>query len=291
LAHVSKYFSNVARPFRYQSLAISGIDQVVDLSTRLENTPAHMRRIRHLFISDHSHLKIERHRTAKRLGDHGKNAIIRILNLAAPTAETLTLHASSPSTSTSLIAALFAIHFPRLVELTVIGFYPFPRVPGSMPRLTHLHLCGNRNPHGLLHMQSIRLACPNLTHLRISGLTMALSFVEELTEALRASDGSDNQSSALFAPQLPPKLRILMIQPGPVPSASIHTSASVKDRMMMERLVEVVDTSVNPHPKGVDVVLVERDTLSVDGSSTYENVRREWSVRSNGGEGCWAVRS
>jgi len=289
ISRVSKYFNNVSRPFRYQIIAISGIDQGIELATRLETIPIHMRRIRHLFISDRSSRKIDRQIT-KRICDLERNSTIRLLKLAAPTVETLTFHTSCPATSTSLIAALFNIVFPQLVELVVIGYYPFPHVPGTMPRLKRMHLRGNRNPHGLLHMDSLRIVCPNLTHLRVSGLSMAISFVEELAEALKKSDGRDDDgdSTSLFAPRLPPRIRTLMVQPGPAPSMSGRIGECfLKDQMMIERLTDLVGAAGNT--KAVRFVLCERDTQ--DGSYTYERARWDWSQRMNGSEDDWNINA
>jgi hypothetical protein len=78
--------------------------------------------------------------------------LIQFLLLAVPTLETLVFSASCMATSTMLIAAAFTIVDPRLMELTIAGYYPFPHLPTSFPRLERLHLRGNRNSHGLLHM-------------------------------------------------------------------------------------------------------------------------------------------
>ncbi len=60
--------------------------------------------------------------------------------------------------------------FPRLQRLALSGFYPFPSALGRFPSLTHLHLDGNRNPHGLLQMGALEDACPVLAELTITGL-------------------------------------------------------------------------------------------------------------------------
>ena len=171
----------------YQSLSISGPERITTLTSKLESFPPHLRHIRHLFLSDQLLSKPEGKPRISPLA-LDPNAVTRILTLVAPTLETLSFVLSDPMTSTKSIARLFRLSFPHLRELAVSGFYPFPSLPGKFPRLTHLHLHGNRNPHGLLQLGGLDEACPSLTHLRISGLSMAVSFAQELQEAFRGDE-------------------------------------------------------------------------------------------------------
>ncbi|KAI8977780.1 hypothetical protein BD414DRAFT_517027 [Trametes punicea] len=189
LALVSRYFRDVSAPYLYQSLAISGMEQMNELVTRLDVTPPHLRRIRHLFLSDWSLSQTKERVVA--VSDEAqdryeleKTLALRILTLAAPTVESLVVVASCPFTGPPLLGALFSTPMLHLTELAVHGFYPFPHSPRSMPRLERLHLSGNRNPHGLLQLGALDSACPSLAHLRISGLVAAASFAEELQAAI-----------------------------------------------------------------------------------------------------------
>ncbi|KAF9448535.1 hypothetical protein P691DRAFT_639233, partial [Macrolepiota fuliginosa MF-IS2] len=172
LSRVSKYFAQITLPYLYQSLCISEPTRIRNLAKKLQTTPAHQRRIHHLFISDAS-------------GERDlASSIISILTLSAPTLETLALVAPAPLSSTSLIARLLRTRFPRLYELTISGHYPFPSSsPSCFPSLERLHLLGNRNPHGLLNLGALESSMPALTHLRISGLSLAVSFSQELHQA------------------------------------------------------------------------------------------------------------
>ncbi|KAI9065743.1 hypothetical protein FKP32DRAFT_1665249 [Trametes sanguinea] len=188
LSLVSRYVRDVSAPYRYQSLSIFGLEQMNELVTRLDALPHHLRRIRHLFLSDWTHNQtkgrvvpssdeaLDRYELEKTLA-------VRIITLAAATVETLVVVSSCPYTGPTLLGALFSTPMPRLTELSVHGFYPFPHVPRSMPRLERLHLSGNRNPHGLLQLGALDAACPSLVHLHLSGLVAASSFAEELHSA------------------------------------------------------------------------------------------------------------
>ncbi|KAI0738206.1 hypothetical protein C8Q80DRAFT_1072346, partial [Daedaleopsis nitida] len=188
LSLVSRYVRNVTAPYLYQSLVICGLDQMNELVARLDAVPAHLRRIRHLFLSDWTHAEVQKRSLALNSTemdryDAEKNAAMRILDYAAPTLETLALVVSCPYTAPPLVGHLFSVPLPRLVELSIHGFYPFPRTSGVMPKLERLHLSGNRNPHGLLQLGALEAACPNLAHLRLSDIALATAFAKELHAA------------------------------------------------------------------------------------------------------------
>ncbi|KAH9895689.1 hypothetical protein C8Q73DRAFT_744954 [Cubamyces lactineus] len=189
LSLVSRYVRHIAAPYLYQSLSIAGLEQMHELVARLDVTPPHLRRIRHLFLSDwtHSQTKDRVVGTSDEAQDRYEAERIfalRILAFAASTVETLAVTVSCPFTGPPILGTLFSMSMPRLTELSVHGFYPFPHAPRSMPRLERLHLSGNRNPHGLLQLGALDVACPSLIHLRVSGLVAAASFAEELRSAI-----------------------------------------------------------------------------------------------------------
>lgn len=280
LGRVSKYFREVALPFHYQSIAVSGHHQIFELDSRLQRTRPHLRRVRNLFIS----VKDEGFGdqiSLKRAG--GTSHTTRLLGLVSSTIEMMAVHCDNPKASTSLLAFLFGLHYPHLRDLTVFGYYPFPHVPNAMPRLNHLHLSGNRNPHGLLQMGSLDVACPELTHLRISGLSRATSFVAELAEAVAGEEGF----GLSFNANLPRGIRHVIVQPGPlVPKASKSgkgTSSRLSDDCMMNLLARLVgNNGVNGN---VRFTLLERSECE----SVTDITKRQWLRRLDGGEGDWPV--
>jgi len=234
LGLVSKYFREVVDPFQYNSIAISGQRQIFELGCRLQRAHLHQRRVRNLFISDRDDLP-EHQISLKCDAFH----TTRLLGLVSPTVEVMTIHCDNPRISTSLLAFLFGLHYPCLRELTVIGYYPFPHVPNAMPRLNYLHLNGNRNPHGLLQIGCLDIACPELTHICISGLSRATSFVAELAEALTG----DEESRSSFNANLPANVRHVIVQPGvmvPAPVQRMGTSPHLSDDCMMDELTNLV---------------------------------------------------
>ncbi|KAF5385359.1 hypothetical protein D9615_001019 [Tricholomella constricta] len=276
LSLVSRYFRDIARPFLYQSLSISGSDKISMLASELETTPPHLRSMRHLFISTHpTSGKLNNEPTIPSTGLES-TAILRILTLAAPTLETLSFVSASPAMSTSSISRLFRTSFPRLRELSVAGFYPFPSSPGKMPSLERLHLHGNRNPHGLLQMGGLDEACPSLTHLRVSGLSMAVSFALELQEAFSGVETSP------FPSKLPPGVRHVVLEPAPpfpFPASGKPAASHARDQLMMEQLEDLTP------PQGVEFSLLAR----ADAHIPCDTFRRDWIERLDGTEGCWAT--
>ncbi|KAH8105219.1 hypothetical protein BXZ70DRAFT_877515, partial [Cristinia sonorae] len=187
LSLVSRYVRDVVRPFLYQSLAVAGFDHLTRCVQSLESLPPHLRRIRHLFLSDWTHKTSLEHNVVcndMERYEQEEALLLRVIEYAAPTLETLTLSVFCPYSGPPLIGALFSVSFPHLTSLVIHGFYPFPHTPISMPRLQRLHLSGNRNPHGLLEVGGLDVVCPNLAHLEISGLSNAVSFASEVRATL-----------------------------------------------------------------------------------------------------------
>ncbi|KAG6859942.1 hypothetical protein C0995_001619, partial [Termitomyces sp. Mi166 len=263
LSLVSKYFRQVSRPFLYQSLSISGSAQITALDSGLQKTPPHLRIVRHLFLSTHKNDTHVTH-TPKATDAADSAAILRILTICAPTLETLSFVSLSASMGTVAISRLFRTSFPHLRELSISGFYPFPSAPAKMPSLQHLHLHGNRNPHGLLEAGGLDEACPSLTHLSVSGLSMATTFTLELQAAFSGKDESP------FPSKLPSRLRHVMIQPGPPLSVCEKGAANLaRDEMMMAQLEKLEP------PQGMEFTLLPRASTDVP----YDAFKREWSDR------------
>ncbi|KAF9806957.1 hypothetical protein IEO21_08447 [Rhodonia placenta] len=131
LSCVSRYMRAVSAPFRWQSLAVSGVNQargfaaVLGAATRDVNTTLR-RPVHHLFLSTR--------RQADAIDDHAvygwqtstledwPDYQAAILAYAAPTLETLTFLAFDPFFSSAMcIQDLLKVPFPRLTELTIRG--------------------------------------------------------------------------------------------------------------------------------------------------------------------------
>lgn len=280
LSLVSRYFNEIARPYIYQSLAVTGPEQLSTLASKLETTPPHLRQVRHLFLSDQTSTNTPDHKLKpENTSPTDPNIVTRILTLVAPTLETLTFVSSNPATSTNSIARLFRLFFPRLRELSLSGFYPYPSLPRRFPRLTHLHLNGNRNPHGLLQLGGLDEAFPSLTHLHVSGLSMAVSFAQELQEAFCGVD----EPTTLFSSRLPPHVEHVIVQPGsPGPAGKLSTTTlhSRRQKIMKEQLAAAKASMT----KGIKLDVLDESQAG----SLSDAFKRDWLDRLEGGCGGWA---
>ncbi|KAK0479520.1 hypothetical protein IW261DRAFT_1289895, partial [Armillaria novae-zelandiae] len=166
LRQVSKFFHNITLPLRFASISLSSATQFTRLNRELPLLPP-THSVRHLFISQ----------TPENLSDY-----ISLLQITSCTLETLSLYMTSGPVSTALIASVYRVSFPNLRDLTISGFYSYP-LAAKMPQLRRVHFVGNRNPLGLLDI-GFDVLFPSLTHLRISGVSSAPAFAEELQMVL-----------------------------------------------------------------------------------------------------------
>ncbi len=262
---VSLYFNEVTKPFLYRNIAVSSVEQIFALSERLSVVPAHLRRIRNMFLSD----------TPSSLGpSHSENAtkllrtVAQILALAAPTVLSLALACRS-FVSTAIFASVFRTTFPVLRSLTISGFYPYPSFPNKFPKLEYLHLNGNRNPSGLLEMWILEEACPSLSSLQVTGLSSAGSFIAELEAAVRASELADSQLADLTA-RFPPHLKVLSVQAGPIPDRMLGEAALLNDKVMVDGLWAL--KTRNGGTGAIKIFLLERPKQSL----SVEDVKKQW---------------
>lgn len=274
---VSKYYREIAIPFLYQSLTIRGADSIAHVLRALEQTPSHFRRIRHLFVS-------EDHPKSWRPTNGGPTSVerdrmMRVVAYASPTVETLCFVTSLSHGNPALVARLFRLPFPTLRELTVSGYYPFPSHPGNFPVLERLHLSGNPNPHGFLQTGKLDSVCSQLTHLRVSELSAALTFVLELGNAMKGDE------SAVFPARLPKGIRSIMVKlaVGPDLSKVPRTSHILSKENEMLGALEKLITAGVAACKDSRFVLLPRSKQATGSEDFLE----DWLDRLNDGEGCW----
>jgi hypothetical protein len=104
-------------------------------------------------------------------------------------------------------------------------------------------------------MGCLDVACPELTHLRISGLSRATSFVVEMVEAVTKVDAQQS----LLCVKLPPNLRHIIVQPGTAtPESGKFASRHISDEFMMKQLERL--EGENELKRGIQFRLLRRDT-------------------------------
>lgn len=299
LTLASGYLGEVCLPMQYQSLSIISHEDVASLGIKLSHQPEHLRRIFHLHLS----LTFPDHRRLRK----DFNDALRLLQLAAPSVETLAFTSPNLLATPTFISQLFRIPFPRLRELSIHGYYPLPSFNAiHMPRLEYLHFSGNRNPYGLL--RTLKDCFPNITHLRISGLSMAVSFARELDghmKAYRARScvhlGDEDGLSLVplgYLPRssvppshLPSRLQSLVIQTENRPGRVISISNAKQDASMMA----ILSTCIEAHAewimsdgrgRGLGITLRE-GTSGLEEKMPCTTLYDDWLDRLMGGSGCW----
>ncbi|KZP11944.1 hypothetical protein FIBSPDRAFT_961762, partial [Athelia psychrophila] len=208
LSLVSKFVRAASEPFKLQSVALLGPYRIIAFDSFLLEVPAHLRRIRYLFISYHSlptdGVKASRsHQAVVEEQMHMSEAIQRILANAADYVEVLEIHAPSVTlynTPNEPIPLIPLIPFPRLADLaTYVNNHPLhrlDRIPADMdgnserplyPRLRKWHL--TQEPLGIAYdstkmFERISELAPFLTHLRVSRIRQNPSLLIDLAVGL-----------------------------------------------------------------------------------------------------------
>ncbi|KAL0570130.1 hypothetical protein V5O48_011835 [Marasmius crinis-equi] len=297
LRATNKYLRQVCFPMQYQSLSLNGHEDVAHLGEKLQAIPEHLRRIFHLHLS----LPFPDPRS---LHDN-MNHLTRLLLLASPTLETLAFSTPTEIASSTVIARLFRTPFPHLTELSIHGYYPFPDpAMVEMPLLERLHLSGNRNPYGLL--PTLKGSFPSLTHLRLSGLSVASSFARDLEShmkshhcsvtcprrlgenrvSFRAVENSEILDHTPVHTSLPPRLQYIVVQTETRRRGTVNSMK--KDAAMMEILRSCVDTHAGwREGAGKNSIRVSVGAPHAGQSSPCTLLYKNWSDRLMGGRGCW----
>ncbi|KAK0234321.1 hypothetical protein IW262DRAFT_145693 [Armillaria fumosa] len=250
LRQVSKFFHNITLPLRFTSISLSSATQFTRLNRELPLLPP-THGVRHLFISQ----------TPENLSDY-----VSLLQITSCTLETLSLYMTSGPVSTAFVASVYRVSFPNLRDLTISGFYSYP-LAAKMPQLRRVHFVGNRNPLGLLDI-GFDVFFPSLTHLRISGVSSAPAFAEELQMVLESDPAV-----------LPRTLRHIIVQLGPV-----VPRAEVADNKMAKVFRELV-TSCDDN---MCTKFILREDRMEERAFSKEKTREMWMESIMGREGWWA---
>ncbi|KZP08182.1 hypothetical protein FIBSPDRAFT_939142 [Athelia psychrophila] len=303
LSLVSKFVHAASEPVKLQSVALFGPHRITAFDSFLLEVPAHLRRVRYLFISCHSlptdGVKASRRDQAE-VEEQITGAIRRILVNVAEYVEVLEIHAPSdtfyggpnlPSLPIPLIP------FPRLTDLATNGnSHPMRRlVPlhanmnsnserSLYPRLRNWHL--TQVPFLFSNAEMfdfISKLAPFLTHLRISGIGYDESFPNELAAALGieySHHGHQFPTDTEFG-RLPSSVQKVYVKPSSCDSGGeCGTSALTYDETMADL-------------EGLNQLEDERFVLLKAYKRAEERVgtgTADWESAVRGEEGCWSLR-
>lgn len=316
---VDKYFYELASPLLYNVVYLSTRRRVVAFHDALASNPRLATHVRHILISDrnrddfhptlpdfivywpqtYSERLIRRQRIRDWLLDREKElntfriSLRFILSLTSTRLQSLTLLHYEHSIRS--LQDILNLDYPILEELTIRGDYPpFPKNL-QLPNLKRLHLAAGDMPNPWASFTSISNGCPNLTHLRIteplscilSGSVLAQAF--EVTFGLKEYDpevlamplerNPDGTTFSAPAPQLPPKLQELRLQPYP-PEISTSGTPYPDHVEMVSRL-----QSLEAYNKTFKLIPSKEDNYVLPYS--FDVAKRQWKDRITGGYGCW----
>lgn len=246
LSYVSRHWGDVARPYLFTAVSVTGRSSIILLCDVLRNVPGTERRFCKLSVTERV--------CAPDAAAEGELAelIRELLNQAATTLESLKLEVAVRY-DLHVLGNVWEVHFPRLTSLSLEGRYaryPLPSSPElpSLPLLKRLWLSGAHNPIQLFTDNLLALICPQLEELHIFGITASATFGDELEAAIHFSvpcapyfvadpvyeafhkDRLAHHASA----RLPPALVRLVVTAGAAPS--IRNSSRL-ERLSHSRMV------------------------------------------------------
>ncbi|KAI0322371.1 hypothetical protein OF83DRAFT_1225017 [Amylostereum chailletii] len=190
LSLASRYISSSASLFLYQSLSLTGVQNICKLLSSLRNLPDPQRLVYHLFLADNLndqattalyHAKSDIpvlgiQNQALQATEESPSVIVcieELLSLIAPTLRTFTWVISG-FVEQQLFNKVFQIPFPILTTLTIHLASPRQAygilLPPRMPRLHRFHISsqGYLSTKVLPVIAPFAEGCPRLSHLRIS---------------------------------------------------------------------------------------------------------------------------
>ena len=307
LSLVSAYFHDVVQPVQLQSISVVGLRQMIGFLKLLESKP---RRVNHLLIADRiedlppfaerlqdqnsriQEVRISRAAYVRKITQY----YISILLLVAPHLHTFAifLHFHDLVRVGVDYPGLIPVTLPCLKELTVHGKVSKQSFATSFqaPHLERLHIAKYVSlpedvPSTLSHI------APNLTHLRISGVSAWIpngNLLDALRSVANPSFSSDSQHlyPGLPIPQFSSKLQKVIIGQRVSyvsgtrsnPAYHSHTVEGLERLGMMCTDGRLVVLQIPPYVNAPGYWDANR-------SGKLQQTEKDWLERINGGEGCW----
>ncbi|TCD66086.1 hypothetical protein EIP91_001844 [Steccherinum ochraceum] len=289
LSLVSRGFRAVSEPLQFRCLAISSYDKLKGITQHLSAKPPHLRQVKHLFIDVHP-------QGNSRRGSGVSSTValvVELLNIVAPDLQSCTLCTQEHW------SALLPLHLPALTELTLYTHLSAQSFTQSLqaPKLKFLHIaCYSSFPSKLADCFT-RIA-PDLTHLRISGVSQDRDNGDLLEAVASLSPGSEAEPDVhsdppathnMSACAFPASLRTLVVAQAATRAIRFDSVYCLYTYLasQLERL-GAEDTSGRLHV--LKLAPYKRATMYWDFLAYDEQVlelREQWRSRLEGGCGCW----
>ncbi|GJE98308.1 hypothetical protein PsYK624_145350 [Phanerochaete sordida] len=312
LSLVSHAMHDVAEPVRYHSVSLDTVDKLLAFSARLtamDRPPL----IRHLFIAEmhvprlrinsddswETFVKQRRQRAAE-----AKISIARIRNavhtVVASAADTLYhLNVHSPPAD---------ITFPHLHDLTIAAIAltdPLATACDRFPSLRRLHVLDLSAGTSSEFCSGLADAAPNITHLRLSGVSQDTRISHFLRIILRMCPNSgserdaaqsagghafaqlgsqEDQEAAAVAARLP-TLKCIIVQPTEIANGWCGTGGHLQSEMMVALGLLQLRTRFSVAESGQ--AAGPRFSLLPEQEYSAKQAREDWLDTVEGGSGPW----
>lgn len=223
LSLASRSIHLLSRPFKYQSIGITGPHQLLKSLEVLSSLPPGVRKVKYLFIGglDDPRGAMNVHAYTEHSSNIIETALLQILQLLASNLLALNVHC----TSLYRPSLLPEIDFPVLRELTLHGPFKPPQAicpPTVFPSLRRIHI-HHFGFHPANFLQHIVQSAPMLRHLHVPqnsftpyDIQVALGFLEPGT----------TDSAPVYLPDSLEELVIELFPPNPAESCARDIRAS-----------------------------------------------------------------
>jgi len=309
LCLVSRRINLYSEPFRFQSILLLNIREVVAFSNLLDSKPPRRRVVRNLCMS------IEKppvSPSANEIAQSGNSvgqevywepylcptvAMTLLLAMVTRYIQILTIITGYPA-NPSFKVPEFPDSLPMLKELHI--YAPFGHSGGtimdSLPnakRLTRLHLvemtsCLRLPPN---FVASLSHLYPHLTHMRILGLRSdrcGVDFIPAIEKLVQGEAPTTSGSGAPTASFPSPFLHLFVI---PETRAYVYVKSTARSvqRLMMDKLRELALEASDSHRFVLPYPTIPHRSEYI--RREYGELEKWWLDRVSGGEGCWAIPS
>lgn len=298
LACVSRFFRSVSQPVQHQSIALYGMEQILAFASILDNTPAHLCRVRYLFITKtqlHSSHNVDRNDQKIPISNaqttYDRISALRvILPVIAPTIEILHIdlvgfgHHTIPSPG-----------FSRLRELQSSGCFleRYMVIPGApahsdspvCPALRYWHITAM--PCMLTSVQTLAFLptlAPSLGHLRILPTVLPVTgYIHHLDKLIGVDPPALTSGVSEPILPLPSSIEKVHVKPWALKCVPPTMAGPSLARRLHESLMRMTN---NMNERG------DARFVLLPPYREYEKIYDidDWLERVNGAEGSWSLR-
>ncbi|KDQ07585.1 hypothetical protein BOTBODRAFT_48693 [Botryobasidium botryosum FD-172 SS1] len=285
LCLVSKRFNELAAPLLHRSIAVSGVEKISGLLSRLEEDSRLASMVRHLFIAERAPPPGKKfmeenppvfdsalYEKSNRLSRH-------IITLVGPSLETLSYFPYDVRRGSHL-CDLLTLPLPCLRELTINRGQSIP-FSMPLPALERLHLY---TPHPSSMLRNLDVMCPRLTHLKATGFgsdSKSLDIGLRQHWGVPLHDRREIKYVGLMGAFRLPQLQRIILQPFSYETVRNHDGNKIEGKY--KGAVDKSLAKLLRARRGRGLGL----QAPIDSKKYQWKAKEDWLGRLSGGKGCW----